>query len=104
MNEILLSPPVAFLIYVALVGILFGAGRLLASDARPSVFKALPYASGEAPPTRAALPGYRTFFVVALFFVILHLGALVLASSSLTWLGGVYGIGLLLILVVLILK
>ena len=53
-----------------------------------------------------AVPGYRPFFVVALFFAILHLGVLVLATGGLTAVtsGGavVFLVGLMLALLALV--
>jgi NADH:ubiquinone oxidoreductase subunit 3 (subunit A) len=102
-SEVILSPPVAFLLYVGLVGILSGMGRLLAGPAKASPLKSSTYSSGEAPPQRAAAPGYRPFFVVALFFAILHLGVLVLATGGLTTAAAIFLIGLALALLALIL-
>lgn len=101
MTEILLVPPVAFLLYLALVGVLAGGGRILAGPARPTALKSSTYAGGEAPPVRPAAPGYRPFFVTALFFAVLHLGVLVLSSGSLSLLMGIYLTGLLLALLAL---
>ena len=103
MSNILLSPPVAFLIYLALAGILYGLGRMLAGPEQTTPLKSSTYASGEAPPTRAAAPGYRPFFVVALFFAILHLGVLVLGVGGITPIAIVYLVGLVLALLALIL-
>lgn len=103
MRNVLLSPPVAFLAYVALVGILYGLGRLLAGPPHATPIKSSTYSSGEAPPTYLAAPGYRPFFVVALFFAILHLGVLILGSGSLSAISALYLGGLLLALVALIL-
>lgn len=103
MTGILLAAPTAFLIYLALVAVLSGMGRVLAGPAHSTPLKSSTYASGEIPPARAASPGYRPFFTIALFFAVLHLGVLVLGSSDLSSLAGVYLIGLLLALVVLIL-
>jgi NADH:ubiquinone oxidoreductase subunit 3 (subunit A) len=103
MTEIILSPPVAFLLYAVLVGILAGLGRMLAGPPRPTPLKSSTYASGEAPPTRAAAPGYRPFFVIALFFAVLHLGVLMLGSGGLTPISALYLVGLMLALVALIL-
>lgn len=82
MSEILLTPPVAFLAFVGLVALLYGGGRLLAGPTRRTWLKGSTYSSGEAPPEEMAAPGYRPFFVVALFFAILHLGVLVLAVGG----------------------
>lgn len=103
MNNILLSPLVAFPIYLALVGILAGVGRALAGKSRTAPFKRSTYASGEIPPISLAAPGYRPFFVTALFFAVLHLGALMIATSGLTPLVGVYVVGLIVALLALIL-
>jgi NADH:ubiquinone oxidoreductase subunit 3 (subunit A) len=102
--SILLSPPIAFIIYLVLVGLLAGFGRLLAGPGHQTPFKSTTYASGEAPPSAPAVPGYRPFFVVALFFAVLHLGVLVLGTSGLTLITGVFLIGLALALVVLIVE
>ena len=90
MREILLSPPAAFMIYLVLAGVLVGAGRVLAGPAHPSALKSSTYASGEAAPTEAAAPGYRPYFAVGLFFAVLHLGVLLLATGGLTPIAGVY--------------
>lgn len=103
MTEILLSPPVAFLIYLVLIGVLTRLGRLLAGPPKLTPLKSSTYASGEAPPTGRAAPGYRPFFVVALFFAVLHLGVLMLGSGNLTPTSALYLVGLILALVALIL-
>jgi NADH:ubiquinone oxidoreductase subunit 3 (subunit A) len=100
---LILAPPAAFLIYVLLVAALAGAGRYLAGPARATALKTSTYASGEAPPQTAAAPGYRPFFVVALFFTILHLGVLMLGSSQFLPMSGIYLVGLMLALIALIL-
>ncbi|MBE2198956.1 MAG: hypothetical protein IAE79_10130 [Anaerolinea sp.] len=82
MSDILLTPPIAFLIFLLLVSALSGMGRLLAGPSQQTEMKSSTYSSGEAPPTEMAAPGYRPFFVVALFFAILHLGVLVLGVGG----------------------
>jgi len=99
----ILSPPIAFLIYIILVAILTAAGRMLAGPANPTAVKTSTYSSGEQPPSRLAAPGYRPFFVVALFFAILHLGVLVLGSNNITLTAVIYLLGLLLVLAALVL-
>jgi NADH:ubiquinone oxidoreductase subunit 3 (subunit A) len=99
--DILLAPPIAFIFYLILVGVLSGMGRVLAGPSHQTPLKASIYASGEAPPTHRGLPGYRPFFVVALFFAVLHLGVLVLATSGLSPLAGIYLVGLILVLLAL---
>ena len=100
--QVILTPPVAFILYFVLVVILFGAGRLLAGKGNPSKEKSSIYASGEASPLTRSLPGYRGFFVIALFFAVLHLGVLMLGSGGVSPISIVYLIGLMLALVVLI--
>lgn len=103
MQAYILNPVVAFLIYVLAVGLLYLGGRALAGPAQVTPMKRSTYSSGEAPPGRLAAPGYRPFFVVALFFAILHLGVLVLGSSLATPVALVYLVGLMLALLALIL-
>lgn len=103
MRDLLFSPPVAFLIFISLVSLLFAFGRLLAGPGKPSDLKSSLYSGGEASHTASAGPGYRPFFTIALFFAILHLGVLMLGSGGFTWMSGVYLIGLLFALIALIL-
>jgi NADH:ubiquinone oxidoreductase subunit 3 (subunit A) len=100
--QVLLTPPVAFLVYMLLSGLLVGFGRLLAGPSHANPSKSSTYASGEAAPSVSAAPGYQPFFVVALFFAVLHLGVLMLATGVPSAISAVYLIGLLLVLVVLI--
>ncbi len=101
--DILLSPPVAFLIYVPLVLLIFLLGRALAGREHPDTVKSSVYNSGEEAPHSTAAPGYRPFFLIAFFFAILHLGVLVLGSGGFTLASGAYMVGLALALVALIL-
>jgi NADH:ubiquinone oxidoreductase subunit 3 (subunit A) len=103
MNEIIFSPPIAFLLYIVLVIALSGIGRALAGAPSPTSTKTSTYSSGEAPPEEMAAPGYRPFFVVALFFAVLHLGVLMLGSNDLSTMAIVYLVGLMLALLALIL-
>lgn len=103
MEDIMLSPPLALVANIILVSILYGAARLLAGPSGTTPAKTSTYSSGEAPPTQFIAPGYRPFFVVALFFAILHLGVLVLGSGGVTIISGIYLVGLGLALTALIL-
>lgn len=103
MKSILLSPLVAFLIYFVFVSTISGLGRLFSAKGRKAEFKTATYASGEANDPVPAAPGYRQFFVVALFFAVLHLGVLMIGSSNLSSVAGIYLLGLILVLVALIL-
>jgi len=100
--DALLTPPLAFLIY-GLVGLLLaGLGRLLAGPSQPNALKNSPYAGGEAAPPGTAAQGYGPYFVNALFFGLLHLGVLVLATSRLSGGALLFGLGLAAALLVLL--
>ncbi len=101
--ETLFSPLVGFLLYVLLVSILSGVGRLLAGPAHANAVKSSTYASGEESLSVESAPGYRPFFKVALFFAILHLGVIVLASGRASMGTALYLVGLMVALVALIL-
>ncbi len=101
--EILLTPPVAFLIYIPLVLIIFFIGRGLAGKTKETPLKSTIYGSGEEAPTSMAAPGYRPFFLIAFFFAVLHLGVLVLATGPVDklMLPYLFGIGLALVALLL---
>ena len=101
--DLLLSPPFAFLAYVPLVLVLLGLGRLLAGRTAVSAAKSSVYGSGEASPTFSAPPGYQPFFLIALFFAVVHLAMLVLGIGNLPTPAAVYLGGLFVALVALIL-
>jgi NADH:ubiquinone oxidoreductase subunit 3 (subunit A) len=103
MTNLLLFPPIAFILYLALVGILSGIGRVMAGAERPNPLKSSTYTGGELFKRSSGVPGYRPFFIVALFFAVLHLGVLMLGSSSLPPIAALYLAGLLLALLALIL-
>jgi NADH:ubiquinone oxidoreductase subunit 3 (subunit A) len=103
MKTFLLSPVVAFLIYFLVVLAVSGLGKLFSATGRKSQFKSATYASGEENDPVPAAPGYRQFFVVALFFAILHLGVLMIGSSDLSSVAAIYLLGLILALIALIL-
>jgi NADH:ubiquinone oxidoreductase subunit 3 (subunit A) len=101
--DFLLFPPVAFAINLVLAGIILAFGRFLAGARKSNELKSSSYTSGEAAPTGQVAPGYKQFFVIALFFAVLHLGVLMIGSGGVNWLNGVYIAGLVLILIALIL-
>lgn len=106
---LLFSPPIAFLIYTLLVAGLALIGWLLAggNSASPdsTTYGSSLYASGEAPPADddRSVPGYRPFFLIALFFATLHLGVVILATSSGSPMALVFLFGLFVSLIALIL-
>jgi NADH:ubiquinone oxidoreductase subunit 3 (subunit A) len=101
--NILLTPPLAFLIYLPLVFAIYFAGKGLAGKGNPSSEKSSLYGSGEEAATSLASPGYKPFFLIAFFFAILHLGMLVIGTGSfdLKLLPFILGIGLALIALIL---
>jgi NADH:ubiquinone oxidoreductase subunit 3 (subunit A) len=101
--NILLSPPIAFLIYIPLVCVIFWFGRLLAGPEKSNAVKSSTYGSGELAPTNAAAPGYKPFFIIAFFFAVLHLGMLVLGTGTLTPNMVPFLVGLVFVLLALIL-
>ena len=103
MANLVLSPVFAFAIYGVLVAILSLGSRAFAKRGKQSQMKVASYASGQAHDTEPAAPGYRPFFVVALFFAVLHLGVLMLGTSGLAPVSIVYLGGLMLALLALIL-
>ena len=102
--NILFSPVLAFPIYILLVGILLYIGQILAGDSSTVTDTSL-YASGEAQPDDGdnSVPGYRPFFLIALFFAVLHLGVVILATGTLSGTSIIYLLGLMMALVALIL-
>jgi NADH:ubiquinone oxidoreductase subunit 3 (subunit A) len=103
MQNFLLAPLVAFLIYCLVVGLGSGLGRLFSAKGQETEFKSATYASGEEHDLIPAAPGYRQFFVIALFFAVLHLGVLMVGTSGLSPAAAPYLLGLVLALVALIL-
>lgn len=101
--QTILTPPIAFLIYIPLVLMITWIGKQLAGPSNPSLAKSSTYAAGEKASSIAAAPGYRPFFLVAFFFAILHLGMLVLGLGALNGSQAIYIIGIGLALVALIL-
>lgn len=101
--EILLSPPLAFLLYVPLVALIVLFGRALAGKHTSNATKNSLYGSGEKAVETNSAPGYRPFFLIAFFFAILDLGVLVLGSGGFTLLSGAYLVGLILALCALLL-
>lgn len=103
MAELLLAPLIAFMVYALAASALSGLGRLFSPKGRESQFKSEAYASGEDHDPLPAAPGYRQFFVIALFFAVLHLGVIMVGSSDLSNVTIVYLFGLILALTALIL-
>lgn len=79
--DILLSPPVVFLIFLAAGFLLYGLGGLLKpKSTQKADGKYDTYACGEDMPANPTWINYRLFFHIALFFTIMHVSVLVVAS------------------------
>ena len=76
----LLWLPVAFLLFLGAAALLYGLGARLAPKLRGVGGKLTTYACGEDIPGVKIQFGYRLFFFVALFFTIMHVAALVIAT------------------------
>ena len=101
--EILLSPPIAFFIYILLVMVILLVGKRMAGPEVRSELKDSIYASGEEASKNPAAPGYRPFFLIAFFFAILHMGMLIIGSGSFTLQTVPFILGIVIALVALLL-
>jgi NADH:ubiquinone oxidoreductase subunit 3 (subunit A) len=79
--DILLSPPVAFVLILVISGLLYLLGKRMAPKLTDTGGKLTSYACGEDMPGTKIQFGYRLFFFVALFFTIMHVAALVIATA-----------------------
>ncbi len=78
--SILLSPPLAFLICLALCAGIYGLGRLVEERGDPVPGKYETYACGENFPAEKLHFGYRKFYIAAIFFTIMHVAVLTIAT------------------------
>ena len=78
--SILLSPPVAFLICLLISAGIYGLGRLVEEKAAPVEGKYEPYSCGESYVAEKLHFGYRKFYISAIFFTIMHVAVLTIAT------------------------
>jgi len=78
--DVLLSPPIAFLIFLGLSYAIYGLGSVLAPKLKKTGGKLKTYACGEDIPGVKLQWGYRLFFFIALFFTMMHVAVLVMAT------------------------
>ena len=78
--SVLLSLPVAFLLFLGAAALLYALGSRLAPKLRAVGGKLTTYACGEDIPGVKIQFGYRLFFFIALFFTIMHVAVLVIAT------------------------
>jgi len=78
-TEVLVSPFVIFGVAIGIAWLMYIWSRSIAPAFVGSVNKQMPYVGGEPATAQAFQPGYQ-FFYVALFFTLVHVAALVLAT------------------------
>ncbi|HWR23174.1 MAG TPA: NADH-quinone oxidoreductase subunit A [Feifaniaceae bacterium] len=81
MQDILLSPPVVFLIFIGLSAGLSALFGRIAARGRDSKKKLDPYSCGETVPENQGQPEYSQFFHFAFFFTIMHVTVLMIATD-----------------------
>lgn len=79
-GQIMLFPPVAFVIFLLVGMLLMFLGSKMAAQGRAYTGKGTPYACGEDVPANKVQPDYASFFPFALFFTIIHVTALIMAT------------------------
>jgi len=82
MENILLSPPVAFVIFLLLSGGLSALFKRVAARGKDSGSKADAYACGESMPENQGQPEYSQFFHFAFFFTMMHVTVLMIATDA----------------------
>lgn len=80
MEKILLSPPVAFVILLAVIMLLTYISKFMAAKGTVSAGKEEAYASGEDFKVHKVQPNYSQFFPFAFFFTIMHVVTLIVAT------------------------
>jgi len=80
MNNILLSPPIAFLIFIVLGMVLSFLASKLAATGADNESKRVSYACGQRDVEHHVRPDYSQFFPYAFFFTIMHVLVLIIAT------------------------
>ncbi|MBC7364563.1 MAG: hypothetical protein H5U07_08520 [Candidatus Aminicenantes bacterium] len=78
--EYLLSPPIAFFFFLLIAYLLYALGNSMAPKLKKTPGKLSTYACGEDIPGVKVQFGFRLFYLFALFFTIMHVAALVIAT------------------------
>ena len=78
--DLLLSTPIVFLIFLAACFLLYGLGGLIKPKSKNVGDKLDLYACGEDMPDNPIQINFRLFFHIALFFTIMHVSVLVVAT------------------------
>jgi NADH:ubiquinone oxidoreductase subunit 3 (subunit A) len=80
MKNLLLSPPIAFIIFLVLSVLISGFTKLLSAKGKESEGKNKSYGCGEEVTQNKVQPDYTQFFSFAFFFTIMHVVALIIAT------------------------
>ena len=86
--DIFLTPPVAFLISLLVAYGVYFFGVMIGAPRHATPGKLEPYACGENFAAEKFSVGYRKFFIAAIFFTIMHVAVLTIATvpeGVLTW-------------------
>ncbi|MCL2631959.1 MAG: NADH-quinone oxidoreductase subunit A [Coriobacteriia bacterium] len=81
LNDLLLTPPVVFVLLLVVVGVVSLAARALQTRSNPTGSKGDPYACGQEVATGRFQPGYD-FFHIAFAFTILEVTALLIGTVT----------------------
>lgn len=92
MENLLLAPPITFLIYLAISIGISGFSKKFAATGVDSPGKTKSYACGEDMPENQGQPDYSEFFKFAFFFTIIHVVVLIVATdpSGISVMSGLY--------------
>jgi NADH-quinone oxidoreductase subunit A len=91
--EFLISPPVAFVLFLAVAWLVYLVGKRMAPKMTRIGGKLTSYACGEDIPGTKVQFGYRLFFFIALFFTIMHVATLIIATvpaGKIVWFAVLY--------------
>lgn len=78
--DLLTTPVIIMVLALGACSLIYAWSRTVAPAFTPTVNKTMPYVGGEAAQAQTWQPGYQ-FFYVALFFTVVHVAALVLATA-----------------------
>jgi NADH-quinone oxidoreductase subunit A len=78
--DFLVSPPVAFVVFLGAAFLIYALGKKMGPKLNDVGGKLTTYACGEDIPGVKIQFGYRLFFFIALFFTIMHVATLVIAT------------------------
>lgn len=81
MYKIILTPPIAFLILLAVIFAVSAVAKRFAAKGKDVPGKSQAYACGEVMPHNRTQPEYRQYFKFAFFFTIMHVVVMIVATD-----------------------